>query len=168
MPLHKCEHHECDKKTKARFCEDHLPRCKKCNKKCRKFEDPNDTVCFRHSDYLKEKTRIRVAKYKAAKRERKIMRAELANIIKPIVDDYEEYYRDLLKENEIEFVWQEFVMWLRLNYQPVYDLFDKLGAACVAIDGLSGDELREYYAKMGDELRSDLERYVSSCEALKD
>ncbi len=143
--LHKCEQEGCEKQTKARFCEEHLPRCTKCGTKCRKFEDPATAVCFNHSQYLRDKTREKVARYRLIKKERKAAKEEIQSIVAPLILESKKSYVE--QGNPIpraELEWDEFVRWLRNNHYDVWLKYDMMQDAFIVIEGLSGEELRAY------------------------
>lgn len=152
--LHNCEHEGCEKKTRMRCCAEHLPRCTKCGAKCKMFDNRENAKCWKHTAETREKTRLKIAGYRALKRARNAARYELSTIAQPHIDGLEHYYRGLLGDRE--FIWQEFVVWMRMYYPLAYNLFDQLGCACVRIDTVSAEDLDVYIAEM----REELTRYV--------
>lgn len=151
---HDCEQEGCTKQTKARFCEEHLPRCTYggnllCGKKCRKFEDPATAVCFNHSQYLRDKTREKVARYRARDRERRLACNELSAIIRqPLCIPHIEWEKEIR-----DGVYHDpFRNWLRENYHDLWLKQSLVFDAHMVIEGLSGDELREYTDRIIAEL----------------
>jgi hypothetical protein len=150
----KCDHEDCTKQTKARFCEEHLPLCVKCGKKCRKFEDREildlaNVFCFQHSQYLRDKTREKIARYRARdreiKQERKIAIEEIQSIVAPLVLESKISYLEQEFPYPIEdFEWDEFILWMRNHNHDNWLKYDMFQDAIIVMDGLSGRELEEY------------------------
>lgn len=150
-PRHICEHADCNKQTKAIFCNDHLPTCRRCGKKCRKVDplihDINNVFCFKHSDYLRNRTRDYVAKHREKKRARD---AALKEIIitawngtsDRTVAAYREIHEGLIRDDN----WLEFLDWIKYNYDPIIGArLDVYQQACRELEDMQTlQEIEEY------------------------